>query len=371
MELSFDGGKFVSSDGELNYNEVLADFPTAKIIRILTYNISKSQRRDALMDALKNADADADVQLITNVPSRMPDYYDSAAGQQMRSAARKNIQIYISKLDPDKFSTKLTPFFNIHNHAKVVGTENIVYIGSANFSNESANNIETGVLIEDKEFIQKLYAEFFDKVKNDSLSYFDESFSAFRLFIWSLSAKFNYHHHKMLTDLYTDYQRTEMVVADTVFWDIRDLNALYCDLDELQTVCRAADDTYDEENPDYNDDLEQLKECFTRLDIDWLKEVISEDGTLYNLVAFDGENEVHDILQTEYAFEAYDENLDVYVEKASDEVSEMYSMLHDAFAEESDDFLKEIEKILSALNVAIQFTDKWKAARINPEIDNT
>ena len=48
MELGFDGGRFVSHPGELNYREVLEDFPNAKIIRILTYNISKNQRQDAL-----------------------------------------------------------------------------------------------------------------------------------------------------------------------------------------------------------------------------------------------------------------------------------------------------------------------------------
>ena len=69
MEISFTGGRFVSLKNELNYKEVLADFPSAKIIRILTYNISKNQKRDALLDALKNTVAD--IQLITNVPSRM------------------------------------------------------------------------------------------------------------------------------------------------------------------------------------------------------------------------------------------------------------------------------------------------------------
>ena len=200
MELSFDSGRFVSLDGDLNYKEVLDDFPTAKIIRIITYNISKNQRYDALLDALKNTDAD--VQLITNVPSRMDKYHNTNAGHNMRSTARKNINIYISKLNPNNFPGQFTPYFNVHNHAKLIGTENIVYIGSANYSNESADNIETGVLIEDKDFIQELYAEFFDKVREDSLSYFDENFSAFQLFILSLYAKFKYHHHKMLKDLY-------------------------------------------------------------------------------------------------------------------------------------------------------------------------
>lgn len=129
MELRFDGGRFVSHPGELNYKEVLSDFPNAKIIRILTYNISKNQRQDALLDALKNTSAA--VQIITNVPSRMPQYYNSEAGESMRNTARRNIQTYISKLDPDKFPAGFEPFFNVRNHAKIIGTENIVYIGSA------------------------------------------------------------------------------------------------------------------------------------------------------------------------------------------------------------------------------------------------
>lgn len=289
----------------------------------------------------------------------------------MRSTARQNIQIYISKLNPDNFPGKFTPLFNVHNHAKLIGTENILYIGSANYSNESADNIEAGVLIEDKNFIQELYAEFFDKVRGNSMSYFDENFSAFQLFILSIYAKFQHHHHKMLEHLYTDYLRTKMVVADSIFMDVSDLEALYRDLDELKAVCGAADDTYDEENENYNDDLEQLKERFDGLGIEWLKETISEDGTLYRLVAFDTENEANDILQREYASEAYDENLDTYIEIAMDSAAEIYSSLHDAFAEESEDFLSEIEEILSALKAAIHFTNRWKAAKVNPEINNT
>ncbi|MBW7571849.1 phospholipase D-like domain-containing protein [Caproiciproducens faecalis] len=369
MELSFNGGRFVSLDGDLNYREVLKDFPTAKVIRIITYNISKNQRYDALLDSLKNVEAD--VQMITNVPSRMTEYYNTDAGRRMRSTARQNIQIYISKLNPDNFPGKFTPLFNVQNHAKLIGTENILYIGSANYSNESKDNIEAGVLIEDKDFIQELYTEFFDRVRKDSLSYFDENFSSFQLFILSLYAKFQHHHRKMLEDLYTDYMRTKMVVADSVFMDVSDLEALYRDLDELDSVCGAADDTYDEEDEEYNDDLEQLKERFDRLDIEWLKETISEGGTLYRLVAFNTEDEANDIMEREYASEAYDEKLGTYVEKAMDNAAEIYSSLHDAFSEESEGFLSEIEKILSALEAAIRFTNRWKAAKVNPEIDNT
>ncbi|NLZ49745.1 MAG: phosphatidylserine/phosphatidylglycerophosphate/cardiolipin synthase family protein [Clostridiales bacterium] len=369
MELLFNGGRFVSLDGDLNYREVLNNFPAAKTIRIITYNISKSVQYDKLLDALRVTDAD--VQIITNVPSRMDTYYRTPKGEQMRSAARDNIHIYLSKLNPDRFPKQFRPYFNVNNHAKLIGTENIVYIGSANYSNESANNIESGVLIEDKEFIQRLYLEFFDVVRDNSLSYFDENFSAFRLYIISLYAKFTQHHRKMLQNLYTNYERTKMVVADSIFIDVSDLHDLYRDLDELESICWAADDTYDEKNEEYNDELEILKAQFESLSIDWLKEVISEDGTLYQLAIFDADQEANEILERDYTAEAYDENLDLYAEKAVNRAAEMFSSLHGAFSEEADDFLAEIEKILSALSNAIHFADQWKVAKVNPDIDNT
>jgi ElaB/YqjD/DUF883 family membrane-anchored ribosome-binding protein len=371
MQIDFNGGRFVAGQGEFNYQAVLDDFPKANIIRIITFNISRNQRQDALLDALKNAKA-TDVQFITNIPSRMKEYFDSDAGRNMRNSARQNIQAYVTKLNPENFDSAFIPYFNPHNHAKVVGTENIVYIGSANFSNESADNIESGVLIEDKEFIQRLYSEFFDMVKDDSLSYYDEFFSAFRLFIMALNAKFQHHYRKMLSDLYTDYERTKMVVADSVLLDLSDLDDLYRDLDELSSVPWAADDTYDEENENYNTALEEMKARFEEIDIDWLKETISEDGTLYRLVSYDYDSVADDIWEEKYSADAFSEELvNQYMEKVVQDAAEIYSSLHDAFQEEADEFLTQIEKILAALQFALKFTDRWKADKINPEIDNT
>ena len=291
----------------------------------------------------------------------------------MRNIARENIHIYISKLDPEHFPGVFKPYFNSHNHAKIIGTENIVYIGSANYSNESADNYESGVLIEDKEFIQQLYAEFFDRIRDsrDSLSFFDESFSAFQVFLLSLYTKFERHYHKYITDVFTDYERVKMSLADTIFLDVNDLHALYYDLDELESVCNAADDTYDEENEEYNQELEELKARFDCLSIDWLKSLVDEDGSLYQLVSYNPEHAANEILQEEYAFEAWDEQLEHYVEKSMNTAAEIYSSLRDAFATEADAFLAEMEKILSTLQAAISFTRKWKASKINPDIDNT
>lgn len=184
--------------------------------------------------------------------------------------------------------------------------EDIVYIGSANFSNESANNIETGVIIEDKVFIQKLYSEFFDAVKNESLSYYNESFSAFSLFVLSLYAKFEHHYNKIITNVYTDYERTKLVVAETIFISVDELDALYRDLEELEGLCNIAEETYDEENDGYNEELDDLKEELQALNIEWLEEVVSEDGDLYKLASFDSDVEVGEIMQSDYSQCAFD-----------------------------------------------------------------
>ena len=369
MELSFTEGTFVSLEGELNYREVLDDFPNASIIRILTYNISKNQKQDRLLDLLKSTNAD--VQIITNVPSRMEQYYSTYSGERIRLNARRNIQIYISKLNPEQYAGVYSVFFNVHNHVKIIGTENIVYIGSANYSGESVNNIETGVIIKDKDFIKKLYEDFFDKVKDNSLSYYDESFSAFHLFIISLHTKLTDFYHKILTDLYTNYERTELVLVDTVLIDTSDLIDFYGILEDIEHVCDAADDTYDEVNKNYNEDLEILKSQFNSLSIEWLKETISEEGRLYRLVSFNVGKKAEELLQSEYAYDAYEETLDKYMKDSLDEAANIYYSLHAAFEEESQEFLQEVERILFALNVAKDFTIKWKASKINPNIDNT
>lgn len=147
--------------------------------------------------------------------------------------------------------------------------------------------------------------------------------------------------------------------------------ALYKDLDELKSVIDAAEDTYDEKNAKYNEALEALKEGFERIDIEWLQEVISEDGLPYELVNYDANEAANDILQEEYCFDAYEERLDMYAEDAVNRAMETYSCLHGDFSEEADTFLSEIEKILSQLNKALRFAEKWKAAKVNPEIDNT
>lgn len=369
MELSFRNGIFVADQGHMNYQKVLDDFTNAKTIRIMTYNISKNERYDPLMAALD--EVEADVQIVTNVPGRFEKYYDSPAGKALRNKAKDNISVYIRKLDPDAFQSSLKPFFNIHNHAKLIGTENIVYIGSANYSNESNNNIESGVLISDKEFIQRLYTEFFDMIKIQSLSYEDEFFSEFRLLVMALQAKFKMHYEKIIQSLYIEFQGKKVLSSSTIILDISDLDSLNLDLDELNSLSFVAEDTYDEDDSHYNEELSELIETFSQLSIEWLQSVISEDGTLYDLVLFDQNENAIDRLQNEYSAEAYDEYLEEYAQRAVDEAGSAYEELYFDFEKEAEDFLKEFEKIISALEKASDFAAKWRPSKIAPGLDNT
>jgi len=88
--------KFVYSKDELGYQEVLDKFESAKEINIITYNIS--EKKQALIDALKKAGEHCSINIITNIPSRWETYY----GQNFRDKASQKIKLYMTKLKPVK-----------------------------------------------------------------------------------------------------------------------------------------------------------------------------------------------------------------------------------------------------------------------------
>lgn len=83
----------------MNYQRDLDDFMNAKKVRILTYNISKNQYRNELMNALRKVQADADVKVISNILSRMLTYYSTPTGESMRRAYRNNFSTYIRTIE--------------------------------------------------------------------------------------------------------------------------------------------------------------------------------------------------------------------------------------------------------------------------------
>lgn len=160
-----ENAKFVMSKDELTYAEVIEDFKNASEIHILTYNISRDKSN--LLEELKKCDEDTEICIVSNIPGRWEKYF----GEWYKNKARKNILLYKSRLSPEKIAEKAEVYFCFSNHAKIVMTNNIAYIGSSNFSEESADNFESGFISKDADFIEFLEEEIFPWIIESSSEY--------------------------------------------------------------------------------------------------------------------------------------------------------------------------------------------------------
>lgn len=165
--------EFFASENRFLYKEVLEDFKNTKNINILTFNITKKSS-DGLIESLKNLDKNCKINIITNIPNRYHQYYT----KKIRENAKKTIDAYIDILNPKNFQPEINTYFNFKNHSKIIMTDNIAYVGSANFSNESENNIEAGIISRDLDFIDYLKSEFFPSKFDESRCYSDNDLLA-------------------------------------------------------------------------------------------------------------------------------------------------------------------------------------------------
>ena len=159
--------KFIYSKNELGYQEVLDDFNNADEIIIVTYNISEKQ--SILIQKLTDAPSETKISIFTNIPSRWDKYY----GDAYKNAARKKINVYLIKLKPDSIGEKVSVFFNFENHGKIIMTNNVVYVGSSNYSEESKNNIKFGIISRDQDYVTFLKEEITKELEESSTPYFE------------------------------------------------------------------------------------------------------------------------------------------------------------------------------------------------------
>ena len=152
----------VGGTGDYLYREILDDLPNAKKVRLMTYNIEKKENSE-LYAALHKIQGDADFKWIFRMLSRWEDgYYKKDSLDKFKNELQNIIKIVGS----NDFKCPVHVAVNEKNHAKIFGTENILYMGSQNFSEGSKNNYEIGVVIRDKKYIQQIYEKLFDVVYN-------------------------------------------------------------------------------------------------------------------------------------------------------------------------------------------------------------
>ncbi|MDU2588345.1 MAG: phospholipase D-like domain-containing protein [Streptococcus sp.] len=235
MIINFSKGKFIGNIGDsIDYQNVLDNFGQAKLINILTYNISKNKEFRELVTNLADIDDNVPIRIVTSIPSWQYGSDVSAAYKKYKEIlkpllGKKNIQIKFSK----------------DNHGKIVGTESVVYFGSANLS-FNRKNIETGCIIHDSSFITELYKSFFDEIFKIAIPIEEDSIVIMTSLARQLSKIAN-----DITDLTNSYEE----VTDKIIIDITNLR------DYLQKVeLNNNDDFLSQISSFYEFDLENIQE---------------------------------------------------------------------------------------------------------------
>lgn len=362
--------KFVYSKNELGYQEVLDNFEMASEITIITYNIS--EKKNALVSALKKAGEHCVVNIITNIPSRWETYY----GDTFRDKARQKINLYLLKLKPESLGIKSTVFFDFSNHGKIIMTNCIVYIGSANYSEESANNTEFGFISRDKEFIDYINSEVLSDVQASAIPYYEYNYTALLIEASvALSAVYN-----IKNELYEEvYRLHDDVDGEWYYYVEHEATLTVSTLDKVAQIvneaCKVASDIYDaidtitngdeDETITANDVYEDLLDLCSRI------EKVRSFDTLIELSEFDSEEYINHLLQEEYAMEAYEDNLENCIESASDEAMSVVWDLTQAAKEDIDELIEKVQNFCEIYSSFIENLRARKVKKISPEIDNT
>lgn len=358
--------EFVMSKDELTYAEVIEDFEEASSIHILTYNISKD--KSDLLKALKKCDEDTEICIVSNISGRWEKYF----GEYYKSKARKNISLYKSKLSPAKIAEKAEVYFCFSNHAKIIMTNNIAYIGSSNFSEESADNFESGFISRDAEFIEFLEEEIFPWIIESSSEYkTDEEILFFELAIRKSIAMFEEMHEEYLQTFYllADHRGIERWYYNTT-----DPILSVKEMEKTEEICNQYVDLLKNVNKIFN------MRAFSEEGIDNLDDVIEKaeniigniktlfGGNIEELAKYDGQDIIDEYINDHYA-DAYDENLEYYVDKAMDIANETFAELANDAQEEADDLLEEIKNLGEVSKKVLILFKKLPLEKI--KIDNT
>lgn len=298
-EFELSDAKFIYSKKELGYQEVLDDFKNAEEIIIVTFNISEKQSH--LIEKLVKTSSETKISIYTNIPSCWDTYY----GDRFKNIAKKKIDVYLSKLRPDSIGEKAKVFFNFDNHGKIIMTNNVVYVGSANYSEESKNNIEFGIISRDLDFITFLKEEITKELEESSTPYFEYDYLPLLLEVKMHLSNLFALKEELFDQVYTYYD--DLDGEGYYYNDTEDrLSQVTIDniLCELNTCSELFGKIYDAANQltEDMDSLDKLDECYENLKtLENTFEHIAYDDEIYELACFYSSERANDIIQEDYS----------------------------------------------------------------------
>ncbi|MBM7707102.1 prefoldin subunit 5 [Chryseomicrobium aureum] len=351
FKFSIKEAEFVMTKDELAYQEVLDDFGRAEYVCILTYNISaRSLELLRYIDKLKDT---TEVDIISNIPNRYEEYTSHFA----KGRARKMINIYLNKLNPEKYNSLLSSYFCFENHAKIVMTNNIIYIGSSNFSDESSKSFECGIISKDSDFIQYIKNEVIPYIKDESEQYYSHDS------INSLRINFKFIYYKLVSVIeevrmscysIADHQGKHWEYFDLInnrYYLQESLERLNSNFEEFEDIIPTVLESLDE--LDVN--IEKIENIIDEINIEGIKLLYSDDTNIYNLLTFDNQSYAMEYINDNEMFIAV-EDIDEFRESASQVAFEKESELEELAKDDVNEllenlaeFIKDIEKILNEI----------------------
>ncbi|WIV21137.1 phospholipase D-like domain-containing protein [Paenibacillus polygoni] len=345
----------VTSKGESNYQEVLNDFDSAEYIFVTTYNIS--QNREALLNSLKEAATHAEVRIVTNIPNRYENYY----GDKVRKKASESINNYTKKLSSNDNEESIGAFFNFQNHSKVILTNNIAYIGSANFSEQSSNNRETGFIIRDRSLVQVVIDNLVPIILDESIRYYGNSFEEKKLVLSLLASRLESASIKIEEESYTYVGRFEEV-KNYNYWDpqlrqesLEDVLGL---LEEIEDEIYRTNELYE---------TDEFADLIDSESIEQIKILFTEDDNISELAKFSETNYASDLIAE---WNVHNEDMDEAAQRASDQTSERKQGLAEAAQQDIENFFLYVQRIQNSFELIIKKLEELQDEQ-ETSIDNT
>ncbi|MGZ0879277.1 phospholipase D-like domain-containing protein [Priestia megaterium] len=298
-------GKLVLSFGECSYQEVLDDFKNSNSIQIVTFNMDSDPY---LKEKLDELNPEVELNLVSNIPNRYARYYYGWANQK----AKKTIDTYFDIVNPENFDAKTSAHFNFKNHAKIIATDNIAYIGSANFTGGSRENFECGIIIKDKDVIQQIREEFIGEITDHSIRFYGTRLSSEKILVFKVLQQMNYIYEILHEQIYNQWDAPGGRKIEYVDGEYVDIDLLI----SLEEVLLDVKDLYK--------DIEYLNEVIDINIVQNIFKLLNKDGNIKRLAIFvNDKNSIFELIHNH----PQSHDLDIAVEDAMNERNEMHNDL--------------------------------------------
>ena len=291
------------------------------------------------------------------------------------------IDLYKRQLAPKDYSMRLNPYFTFKNHAKIIMTENIVYWGSSNFSDESKENFECGTISTDKELISFLRESLFPEVVKKSIPYYKYNFAIAIGNLNDLIFECQEARKELFEAAFEPYSDYETGFKEQWIYRTSDsgitinfLRRLIDSFSQFNGALEVIDSIVEkywgeDELPETVEALETLFEEYKQTYRRFFDGLLGLFDELEQMASYDVSEEACRKIADDYGMVAIDEDLDYYSEKAMNEAAEEYQEL----------IIDAEESVKGALDNLIKMIDYFEKLRdklismleINSKIDNT